>query len=394
MKWVAQGHELDKIAKQILWNCKSRDKFYIYGAGNLGKQLLETLRRNGHFSGFSDNDVSKQINGFCDESVIKFEDYKDMGNHNIIIIAASEKNTIEIKKELDNEGFLANKDYYTYEEFLNQIYPIIAMYCHDELFMSLCQIVLTERCSLKCKKCAHACYATDYQTEDMTLEQVANSANNFFKRVDYIHEFVLIGGEPLLYKDLSKAIEYIGGKYRRQMGTFSITTNGTIMPDMDIIKACRKYNVLLRISNYSAQIPRLKEKYKKLTEILEENEVRYDLTSETGYWMDYGFEYVDNGVEPEKLMSVFDTCKTPCREIRGNRLYYCVMARSVSDNLHMNVGKDDYLDFEDINNENYKKQILEYTFGYSEKGYLDMCRYCHGTDAHKYVIPVAEQMNV
>ena len=264
MKWVAQGHELDKIAKQILWNCKSRDKFYIYGAGNLGKQLLETLRRNGHFSAFIDNDVSKQINGFCDESVIKFEDYKDMGNHNIIIIAASEKNTIEIKKELDNEGFLANKDYYTYEEFLNQIYPIIAMYCHDELFMSLCQIVLTERCSLKCKKCAHACYATDYQTEDMTLEQVANSANNFFKRVDYIHEFVLIGGEPLLYKDLSKAIEYIGGKYRRQMGTFSITTNGTIMPDMDIIKACRKYNVLLRISNYSAQIPRLKEKYKKL----------------------------------------------------------------------------------------------------------------------------------
>ena len=70
------------------------------------------------------------------------------------------------------------------------------------------------------------------------------------------------------------------------------------------------------------------------------------------------------------------------------------MARSVSDNLHMNVGKDDYLDFEDINNENYKQQILEYTFGYSEKGYLDMCRYCHGTDAHKYVIPVAEQMNV
>lgn len=100
MKWVAQGHELDKIAKQILWNCKSRDKFYIYGAGNLGKQLLETLRRNGHFSAFIDNDVSKQINGFCDESVIKFEDYKDMGNHNIIIIAASEKNTIEIKERI------------------------------------------------------------------------------------------------------------------------------------------------------------------------------------------------------------------------------------------------------------------------------------------------------
>lgn len=394
MKWVAQGHELDKIAKQILWNCKSRDKFYIYGAGNLGKQLLETLRRNGHFSAFIDNDVSKQINGFCDESVIKFEDYKDMGNHNIIIIAASEKNTIEIKKELDNEGFLANKDYYTYEEFLNQIYPIIAMYCHDELFMSLCQIVLTERCSLKCKKCAHACYATDYQTEDMTLEQVVNSADHFFEKVDYINEFVLIGGEPLLYKNLCEAIECIGEKYRGQMGTFSITTNGTIMPSTELMKVCRDYNVLIRISNYSQQIPRLKERYKRLIEILEKNKIYYDLAPESGSWMDYGFEYVDNGDNPEQLISIFDNCKTPCREIRGSKLYYCVMARSVADNLHKNVGKDDYLDFDSLSEKDYKKQILEYTYGYSEKGYLDMCRYCHGADARKYIIPVAEQLSL
>ena len=301
---------------------------------------------------------------------------------------------IEIKKELDNEGFLANKDYYTYEEFLNQIYPIIAMYCHDELFMSLCQIVLTERCSLKCKKCAHACYATDYQTEDMTLEQVVNSADHFFEKVDYINEFVLIGGEPLLYKNLCEAIECIGEKYRGQMGTFSITTNGTIMPSTELMKVCRDYNVLIRISNYSQQIPRLKERYKRLIEILEKNKIYYDLAPESGSWMDYGFEYVDNGDNPEQLISIFDNCKTPCREIRGSKLYYCVMARSVADNLHKNVGKDDYLDFDSLSEKDYKKQILEYTYGYSEKGYLDMCRYCHGADARKYIIPVAEQLSL
>lgn len=51
MKWVAQGHELDKIAKQILWNCKSRDKFYIYGAGNLGKQLFRNVKTKWTFFG-------------------------------------------------------------------------------------------------------------------------------------------------------------------------------------------------------------------------------------------------------------------------------------------------------------------------------------------------------
>lgn len=30
--------------------------------------------------------------------------------------------------------------------------------------------------------------------------------------------------------------------------------------------------------------------------------------------------------------------------------------------------------------------------GYSEKGYLDMCRYCHGADCYNYLIPAAQQL--
>ena len=83
--------------------------------------------------------------------------------------------------------------------------------------MSLAQITLTERCSLKCKKCAHACYNVGNQTQDLDLSEVYKSADMFFSKVDYINEFVLIGGEPLLYKGLSKAIVYIGNKYRSQI---------------------------------------------------------------------------------------------------------------------------------------------------------------------------------
>ncbi len=39
----------------------------------------------------------------------------------------------------------------------------------------------------------------------------------FFSKVDYIQEFVLIGGEPLLYEKLPQVIEYIGSKYRNQI---------------------------------------------------------------------------------------------------------------------------------------------------------------------------------
>ena len=101
---------------------------------------------------------------------------------------------------------------------------------------------------------------------------------------------------------------------------------------------------------------------------------------------------LDRKAEEEELIKVFDECKTPCREIRENKFYYCVMARSVSDNLGYNVGQDDYLDLDKLNGENYKKELLEFTLGYSDKGYLDMCNHCHGAEAKNYPIPAAEQV--
>jgi hypothetical protein len=39
-----------------------------------------------------------------------------------------------------------------------------------------------------------------------------------------------------------------------------------------------------------------------------------------------------------------------------------------------------------------KKELLEFTLGYSEKGYLDMCRHCNGAKAKNYPIVAAEQV--
>ena len=65
------------------------------------------------------------------------------------------------------------------------------------------------------------------------------------------------------------------------------------------------------------------------------------------------------------------------------------MARSVSDNLNYHIGEKDYLDLDELDQ---KKVLLEFTLGYSEKGYLDMCNYCNGVEARNYPIPAAEQM--
>ena len=302
----------------------------------------------------------------------------------------SDKNVHTITKQMQTKELKEGVDYFHEDYFMNDIFPLVAYYRFEDVFINLIQLSVTERCTLKCLKCAHACYNVDFNSKDMLIEDAKKSADCFFEKVDYAGEFVLIGGEPFLYKDLYEIIEYIGENYRKMIGIFSITTNGTIVPSNEILYLCKKWDILLRISNYSSNIPALEKKYNELKLKTDAMGINYILGDADAKWFDYGFGHFARSPE-EDLKKVFFTCNTPCREIRGNKLYYCVMARSVSENLGLDIGSDDYLNLEEIDLKNRKK-ILDFQLGNIEKGYLEMCRFCRGGEAKKYIIQAAEQV--
>ncbi|MDE6568490.1 MAG: hypothetical protein K2K70_12265 [Lachnospiraceae bacterium] len=393
MKWKNKGHEFDELMERKLRIYSEGWGIYLFGAGIFGKQAYEQLAEFPFkIKGFIDNDISKQGTEYCGLPIISLNQYWQERECSIIVVTVAKKNAAGILYEFGKRQFECGRDYFIWQDFLDRVAPVLLVYQYNKLHVPLAQICVTERCSLKCKKCAHGCYATASSHEDLSISEVMHSADSFFTRIDYIKVFVLIGGEPLLYKELEQAVAYIGEHYRKQIGLFEITTNGTIMPSDELLHVCKKYNVLILISNYGGTIPRLKEKYEMLISKLEEQGVSYYLGSESDTWMDYGFEYVDRKAEEEQLIGVFDACATPCKEVRGSRLYSCVMARSVSENLGYNVGENDYLDLDRLEGSNWKKELLEFTFGYSEKGYLDMCNHCHGADAKNHPIPAAEQL--
>ena len=155
----------------------------------------------------------------------------------------------------------------------------------------------------------------------MSLEYAKYTADTFFSKVDYCNEFVLIGGEPFLYKNLFEIIEYIGEKYRSQINIFSITTNGTIVPKDDILTLLRKYNVTLRVSDYSFSNPKLQIRYDLFYKKTKNCDVRIFATKNDS-WMDYGFGEIDRGADINTLRGAFELCNTPCREINGSKYYY------------------------------------------------------------------------
>ena len=214
----------------------------------------------GMLGGFIDNSIKKQGREFLGMEVLSLDEYLKRSNEKAIVIATTYKNNSnEIENQLIGAGLHRGQDYYLTDEFVSKVLPILAVYEYNKTFMWLAQIVLIERCSLKCKKCAHACAYVDSSSKDMPLEEVYKSADCFFKKVDFIGEFVLIGGEPLLYRELAKSIEYIGEHYRKQMGNFCITTNGTIISGEEVLIACRNNFVKFEISNYSKTLPWIKE---------------------------------------------------------------------------------------------------------------------------------------
>lgn len=393
MKWQRKGHEFDEMAEACVRAFREKgEKIYIFGAGYLGNTCKSVIESQGCLAGFVDNDQKKHGTELDGIAVMSFDAYMQLEKKGFLVVAV-EKYLQEITAQLVERNFMPGQDYFIWDTFLRITFPILMTYCYNRSYVRLAQISVTERCSLRCKKCAHACNYVGNDAEDMPIEKVYESADAFFSKVDLIWDFVLIGGEPLLYQELPEAAAYIGKKYRNQIIRFCITTNGTILPSEELLTVCRKYDIMFQISNYEKQLPYLAEKYKRFQKLMEEYHVKYAFGDSEMDWMDYGFDYVNRDEDETGLQKVFQKCQTPCREIRGSRYYYCVMARSVSDNMQLGIGMDDFLDLEKLP-EDYKKILLEFEFGYSEKGYLDMCRRCNGAEAKKHLIPAAEQMNI
>lgn len=395
MKWEHKGYEYIKKTQRILEKVSLENGIYLFGAGEFAKSMCSPLFYFSVVRGVIDNSPDRQGECFQGKEIISFDTFLHKREKEIIVLAVSDKNIHEIRRQLLDKGLLEDIDFFKYEKFMSDIFPFLLSYQQKKNYVDLVQISLTERCTLKCKKCAHGCHVVSADRADLTLEEVKESVDYFFQFTDYVMYFVLIGGEPLLYRNMVPVIEYISKNYGDRIGRLQITTNGSIIPKEELLRCCKKYNVFFMISNYTRQVEWIYKKLETLTKILHNEGIPYVLFPQETIWMDYGFDYLNRNASEEQLIKVFDACRTGCHEIRKNRFYFCVMARSVSENMmNSEIGQNDYLDLSllDFRDELDRRIYFEYVIGYSDKGYLEMCNYCNGASSSCYPIPAAEQM--
>ena len=117
-----------------------------------------------------------------------------------------------------------------------------------------------DRCNLNCKACSHFSNLKSTRAE---IPKNLNKIKADFKKVyeltnngdpDYLGKVTLMGGEPLLYKQLIPCIDYVKSLFPHEYdeGPLQLITNGILVPKQkpEFFECLRRNKVRVCVSMY------------------------------------------------------------------------------------------------------------------------------------------------
>ncbi len=346
----------------------------LYGFGRVGNAHFEKIANVVKIKFIIDNKVGigEQYKGV---PIYSMNSGLDKISNTKIVITASGRGYSSIRKSLEQYGYTENKDFINFELFLANFYWETS----NKIGMSKLVFPVTNRCTLNCDKC-NSFMPYRKKAFDREIGDLQEDIDLIFKFIDELSVFLIVGGEPLLYKFLNELILYVGENYKEKIGKILIITNGTIIPDDLLCKTILKNNVEIRISNYGLSVE-YQDKLQKVKNKLISEGIRYTELVEME-WLDIGFpeEKLIMGTTQEELHRHMLQCDSYCHGIYNKKLYFCTEALMAELAELYKISEDDCIDLSNIKGtyEEKRKEILEYQFGKMNRGYFGFCKYCRG----------------
>ena len=320
--------------------------------------------------------------------VITHEQLEINNNNSIIVLSMGLFNTGLILKQLELKGYVYGKNLFDIKSFLGFYIYIIALYKYKKCIMLDGGVMAIYRCSLKCKNCMGG-FPYMSNPPQVSLAQFKKDADIYFNNIDYTLSFGLGGAEIMMCKNLDAYIEYVMENYAHQIWKFSFLTNGTILPDKNIIELLKRYQIAVVVSNYSS-VKNWEDKFQKLKAVMNENGVHVR-TIDYENWINMG--WTENTYK-EDIGDLFDICGMQCRVVHDGKLNYCIHGMTSNEAIfHADITDDE---FDLLSNDSRKKyQLVEYHLGFNKNGDLKMCHYCNGyININNKTVSVAKQLNL
>ena len=371
----------------------------VFGTGNFGSLIHSALKqKNITVNYFLDNNFNNWGKKFEGIETISAEELIKKNKDTYVLL--SSLNFRYLKRQLKDLGF---ENYYDVDFLLNNFdisktntkwskdrckvqldlynYSITAARDKDSLKVNSLDLVLTEKCSLKCKNCSNLMQYYE-RPIDNDLEVLLESFDNFLSVVDYCYEVRMIGGEPLMFKNIYKVLEKILSK--KNVGNIIIYTNGTIVPKGDKINIFKNPKIYFKISNYGY----VTRNVEKLEKVLDQNEIHY-ISERITTWQDCA--RVEKFERTEKVnKEIFgNCCVNETLTMLHGKLYLCPYSAHVENLKVIKPKIKEHVNLYDLENrDTLKNEIRNLYFG---KEYLESCKICNGSDHNVDSIPAAEQ---
>ena len=228
----------------------------IFGAGVVGKALYYACQdKEIDVTAFCD---SAKKGTFCGLPVIPLKDV-DKYTHFIISVA----DIGDVVDQLYDAGYTSwvsclnilkgfDPSEHHFDEPMDFVEYAIdtAITCHDyyncdAVFLHSVDLIITERCSLRCKDCSNLMQYYD-NPKDCDTTQLLKDIDALFDKVDFINEVRVLGGEPFMNKDWAFIVMRLIAETK--LRHVVIYTNGTINPkDLQKIQSDK---VLVLITDY------------------------------------------------------------------------------------------------------------------------------------------------
>ncbi len=261
----------------------------------------------------------------------------------------------------------------------DNLITILKKIFNNYLSLNYIELVITTKCTLRCKDCANLMPKYD-KPYDVDLNVMKKSIQKLLNCCNEIKMFRILGGEPFCNPNLKFILKELNSEKIKQI---VIVTNGTLIPkDKELIECLKDNKVVIEISDYGEYSKKLDE----LIKFCENNNINFYSGSFIRLWQDYGeLKKYKNDISKQ-----FFYCSINCKSILNGKLYYCPRLAHGIDLGLIKDNKSEYIDL--INNDDKlnKKLLKKYIFRNSP---ISACSYCKYATKNSNIIPVAEQLN-
>lgn len=366
---------------------KDISELVIYGFGKVAHDNIEFFKNNFNIVYIVDSNKEKCNCEFKGISVKHVSDVKgDLKNHKIVIMTAN-RNAALVGEDLEKFGLQSGKDFCSMEQFLTEWFwnykkKVCLMEVHS---------TITSRCTLNCKHCNM--FMPYYKEHvDYTAKDILEDLELLFRHVDYIVAYEILGGEPLINGELADMIRQIGDRYGNRIGNIGIITNGTLLPNEQLIEISKKYNVKYDFSDYTDVVD-YKKRFDSAVKIVSDAGLRYSVNRSLR-WCDFGFPVNNRMYDFDKVREHMLSCGPIFHGLNDGKYYYCHVSWSADKAKLLKNVSDDYIDLRTFDDDDRAKEaILEHSNGNMAKGFVKLCKICGGCgNDNTEFVKAAEQM--